>query len=162
MSFTAKEPRCQRLIEQTSRYRALSLRLVEKELAEVCQHQNVEVSLCVGDFDFLVVIENEPRSMISMAEAAKALGINPSSATRRVRRLLECGLITKTVDQADDRRYWIALTEAGIRLMKELDDCLLAATREMYAMVTDEEMEMVFSFMDKCIEGLQRVLKENG
>lgn len=154
------DSRCERMIAQTAKYRALSVKLIERMLDVVCYGQKIHTALCSGDYDFLMVVREAAGGDISMAQVARQLEINPSSTTRRARRLLECGLISKTLDASDDRRYQIALTEKGDRFMEEMEVRMREVTHEMYAQVTEDEMTKVLSFMDKCIEGMQQALKE--
>jgi DNA-binding MarR family transcriptional regulator len=152
------DPRCAWLTAQSAKYHALCLNLVEKHLAEVCAQFDLKGSLCAGDYDFLSIVAGTADGNVSMAEIARRLEINPSSATRRARRLLACQLVSKSVDTSDERRYPLALTPLGRAFFTEMDNRLLAATQTMYATVTQDEMDKVFSFTEKCIENLQRML----
>ncbi len=152
------DPRCAWLTAKSAKYHALSVKLVEKLLVEVCRKYDLAVSLCVGDFDFLSIVAGAEDGDVSMAQIAKRLEINPSSATRRARHLLACELVSKTADAADERRYLITLTDSGRAFFTEMDALLLKATEAMYSTVTQDEMNSVFSFTEKCIENLQRIL----
>ena len=69
-------------------------------------------------------------------------------------------LITKTQDETDDRRYFVALTPEGEALTARLDAEMLAMTKRMYTSVSDEEMQTVYAFMDKCVSSLASMLGE--
>ena len=154
-----KDPRCEWLNEKNARYRALSERVIEKHLIRCCREQNVP-PLCLGDFQFLWAAANAETSDVSMAQIARTLEVNPSSATRRNRRLLECGLVVNHPDEKDERRYIVALTQAGTAFCEYMDKVMLETTRGIYSGVSEEEMNAVYSFTEKCIANLQRMLDE--
>ena len=156
----ARDPRCEWLIEKNAKYHALSAKVIEKRLAQQCVAHALSDTLCLGDFEFLAAVATATTPDVSMAQIARLLGVNPSSATRRNRRLLECGLVSKTSDAADERRYQITLTDAGRAFYDEMDRIIFEITQVMYSAVTDEEMKAVFSFTEKCIESMQRMLDE--
>ena len=155
----ARDPRCEWLNEKSAKYRALSERVIEKLLLSCCRAHGV-APLCVSDFRFLWAVANAKEQDVSMARIARVLGVNPSSATRRNRRLLECALVTNVQDEKDERRYNIALTQAGRAFYEDMDATLLEATRRMYSTVTEEEMNAVFRFTEKCIENLELMLED--
>lgn len=154
------DPRCQWLIEKYAKYRSLSDRVLEKRITRMCKKHQLGDTLCLGDFEFLAAVANADTPDVSMAQVARLLEINPSSATRRNRRLLSCGLVSKTSDAADERRYQIALTPAGRLFFDEMDKEIYDITQIIYSTVTDEEMNAVFSFTEKCIENIQTLLEE--
>lgn len=156
----SRDPRCEWLIEKNVRYHALAGKVIEKRLAQACQKHALSDTLCVGDFEFLSAVANAKTEDVSMAQIARLLGINPSSATRRNRRLLACGLVSKTSDAADERRYQIALTEEGRAFYAEMDREVFAITQAIYSTVTDAEMNAVYAFTEKCIQNLQRLLDD--
>lgn len=156
----SRDPRCEWLIEKSVRYRALSGKVIEKRLAQMCAKHALPDTLCMGDYEFLAAVANAKTENVNMAQIARLLGVNPSSATRRNRRLLDCGLVSKTSDAADERRYQIALTDEGRTFYEEMDKAIFDVTQVMYSTVTEEEMNAVYSFTEKCIENLQKILDE--
>lgn len=156
----SRDPRCEWLIEKNAKYHALAAKVIEKRLAQMCEAHALSDTLCLGDYEFLSVVATAKTKDVSMAQVARALGVNPSSATRRNRRLLECGLVSKTTDAADERRYQIALTDAGRAFWEEMDREIFNITQDIYSTVTDAEMNAVYAFTEKCIENLQRLLDE--
>ena len=156
----SRDPRCEWLIEKNAKYHALAAKVIEKRLVQMCEKHALRDTLCLGDYEFLSVVATAKKQDVSMAQDARALGVNPSSATRRNRRLLECGLVSKTSDAADERRYQIALTQEGRAFWDEMDRAIFEVTQVMYSTVTDEEMNAVYAFTEKCIENLQKLLDE--
>ena len=156
-----QDPRCIWLNEKSARYRALSARVIDKQLARICCEHGMETPICLGDFQFLSAVAEAKTQDVSMAQIAKLLGVNPSSATRRNRRLLECGLVSNQADARDERRYMIALTEKGRGFYADMDDAMRSVVRRMYSTITEEEMNAVFTFTEKCLANLQDMLDED-
>lgn len=152
------DPRCKWLCEKNAKYRALSARMIEKKLEQVCSEEGVDPALCLGDFQFLSAVANA--DAVTMAEIARMLGVNPSSATRRNRRLLECGLVSNCVDAKDERRYSIELTEKGRRFYSRMDAAMQDVVRRIFSTITEEEMDAVYAFTEKCLQNLQHMLDE--
>jgi len=157
----SRDPRCEWLIEKNAKYHALAAKVIEKRLEQMCKAHALSDTLCLGDYEFLSVVAGAKTKDVSMAQIARQLGVNPSSATRRNRRLLACGLVSKTTDVSDERRYQIALTDDGRAFWEEMDRAIFDITQIMYSTITDEEMKAVFSFTEKCIENLQKILDED-
>lgn len=153
-----RDPRCEWLNEKLVRYRALSTRVLEKQLEKVCEAHGVSEKLCMGDYQFLAAVANAKEPNISMAQVARQLGVNPSSATRRNQRLLECGFVSKTSDAADERRYQIALTQQGRAFYEEMHTAIFGCIQAMFSTITEEEFEAVYAFTDKCNDNLQKIL----
>jgi DNA-binding MarR family transcriptional regulator len=156
----SRDPRCEWLIEKSVRYHALSGKVIEKRLAQMCQKHGLSDMLCLGDYEFLAAVANAKTDNVNMAQIARLLAVNPSSATRRTRRLMDCGLVSKTSDSADERRYQIALTEKGHAFWAEMEERLQAMMQEICDPVTQEEMQTVIAFTDQCIDSLQKILDE--
>ena len=154
------DPRCALLAAKTDRYNALAARASEQLLARLLEEDDRGYSLCLTDYKFLSALGAADDEAISITELARHLHLHASSATRRVRHLLSCGLITKTQDESDDRRYFVALTPEGAALLERLDREFLSLTRRIYLSVTDEELQTVYAFMDKCIANLASIAGE--
>lgn len=157
-----RDPKSEWLTERYAIYRALSDRVMDRCLEAMRRKHGIKAALCLGDFEFLAAVANAPEQDASMAQIARLLGVNPSSATRRNRRLLGYGLVENCVDERDERRYKIALTPRGRAFWTDVDRALLEASRAMYSSVTEEEMDCVYAVTEKCIANLQRILEEEG
>ena len=152
------DPRCKRVNELSDQYHQLFRQVAERYLSEEGAKAGVE-SLCLGDYSFLFTIGEEPSGMISMADAAKKLGINPSTATRQVNRLFMSGLVTKSPSRGDERRYDVRLTEKGAALLERMDERLYEAVQKTYVDVSEEEMQTVYGYLEKCIGQLNRLVQ---
>ena len=152
------DPRCKRLNELTDRYHQLFSQLGEKYITRLSREYGLKDVLTYGDFSFLSAAGDDGQDAVSMACVSRKLGINPSTATRRVNKLVENGLVTKSGAADDDRRYDIRLTETGRSITEKMSECLLSAVRKTYEQVTEEEIQTVYRYLDKCIDQLNALL----
>ena len=153
------DPRCKRLNELSDQYHILFRDLAEAYLTRLCQEKNYREMLCTGDFLMLYEVGNCPGEPAHMAEISRHLNVNPSTATRRVSRLVTDGLITKKAAPDDDRRYDLKLTRSGRNLLDKMESLLNEAVEYVYEPVTDEEMQHVFHYMEKSVSQLEQLLK---
>ena len=151
------DPRCRRLNELNDQYHALFRDLVERNLAKQCREYHLQEPLCTGDYLLLVEVGESGDSPASMAAISKRLNINPSTATRRVNRLLTDDLVTKSIAPGDERRYDLRLTDKGARFLDQMDEWVYQTIQKTYEPVTDEELRVVYQYMEKCISQLQRL-----
>ena len=155
------DPRCKHLNELTDRYHLLLRQLAERYLERICKETEYPEPMCYGDYLLLYEVGANDCKVAHMADISKHLNINPSTATRRVNRLLANDLVTKTVAPNDDRCYDLGLTENGQKLLDKMDDLLYAAVQHVYEPVTDEEMQTVYHYLEKCIGQLNELIEEN-
>ncbi|MEV6065846.1 MarR family transcriptional regulator [Nocardia sp. NPDC052001] len=80
-------------------------------------------------------------SEISQQEIADGLGIDRSEVVRLVDSLEKSGLVTRTRDPEDRRRYRLAMTTAGRKLRDETNARISAATDNLLHRLTPAERE---------------------
>ena len=148
------DPRCKRLNELTDQYHLLFRQLAEKYLEQVCYERRYEEELCMGDYLLLYEVGAGGDKAVSMADISRKLHINPSTATRRVNRLLTDRMVTKSAALFDDRRYDLRLTREGRDLLDRMDRLLYEAVQFVYEPVTDEELQTVYRYLEKSISQL--------
>jgi DNA-binding MarR family transcriptional regulator len=78
----------------------------------------VDDSISLAQFRLLVVLSS--RGQRKVTELADALGVNPSTATRAVDRLIEAGLVDRQPNPRSRREMQISLTRAGQRVVREV------------------------------------------
>ena len=152
------DPRCERLGLLSAELSRQTRRLRENLLSKECAAMSLPETLCSGDYLLLNAVGEAGCAV--MAEIAKELNINPSTATRQVNRMLACGLVTKSASAEDERRYEICLTERGRLLLERMDEHRMAASRRVYEHTTEEELQTVYSCLEKEIEALRKLNEE--
>jgi len=78
----------------------------------------VNESVSLPQFRLLVVLS--ARGQQKVTELAEALGVNPSTATRAIDRLLEAGLVDRRTNPQSRREVRISLTGTGRRVVREV------------------------------------------
>jgi DNA-binding MarR family transcriptional regulator len=78
----------------------------------------VNESISLAQFRLLVVLYSTGEQKVTAL--AEALGVNPSTATRAVDRLLESGLVDRRLNPLSRREMRVSLTQAGQRLVREV------------------------------------------
>jgi DNA-binding MarR family transcriptional regulator len=76
----------------------------------------VNETISLPQFRLLVVLSTGGQRKVT--ELAEALGVNPSTATRSVDRLLEAGLVDRRTNPRSRREMLISLTGAGRRVVR--------------------------------------------
>jgi DNA-binding MarR family transcriptional regulator len=83
----------------------------------------------------------DERTEISRQEMANAMEIDRSEVVRLIDSLEKAGLVTRTRDPEDRRKYRLAITAAGNRLRLDTDAKILEATDVLLAHLTPAERE---------------------
>jgi len=78
----------------------------------------VDESISLPQFRLLVVLSTRGRRKVT--ELAEALGVNPSTATRAVDRLIDAGLVDRRTNPRSRRESQGSLTAAGERTVREV------------------------------------------
>ena len=108
--------------------------------------------LTIAEANALYVVgSQEPQTMKQIAEA---LGVAVSTPTRTIDRLVEKGLVDRTVDEKDRRQLLIELTPNGRKVLEEMDEEGMMMTRKMLENLQDEEIESLKRILLKISENL--------
>lgn len=78
----------------------------------------VDESISLPQFRLLVVLST--RGQRKVTELAEALGVNPSTATRAVDRLIDAGLVDRRTNPHSRRESQVSLTAAGERVVRKV------------------------------------------
>ena len=155
------DPRCKRLNALSDQYHQLFRHMAEKYLEQACLERKYKEKLCLGDFLLLYEVGEGGNKAVSMADISRKLSINPSTATRRVNRLLADGMITKEGARFDERRYDLYLTREGRELLEHMERLLYEMVQFVYQPVSEDEMQTVYRYMEKCIGQLKLLISQS-
>jgi DNA-binding MarR family transcriptional regulator len=109
-------------------------------------------NLTIAEANALCVIgPQEPKTMKQIAEA---LGVAVSTPTRTIDRLVEKGLVTRTVAKKDRRKLLIELTPEGKDLLERMDEEGILMARKMFENLQDEEIASLKKILLKISEKL--------
>jgi len=76
-------------------------------------------SISLSEFDVLITLYNAPNRRLRMSELTQRVLITASGMTQLVTRLERGGLVSRTVDEADRRSLFAAMTDAGDDRLRE-------------------------------------------
>ncbi|WP_084479110.1 MarR family winged helix-turn-helix transcriptional regulator [Nocardia jejuensis] len=102
-------------------------------------HKAMHVELDTPLREHWVLTYLEENGDISQQEMADALAIDRSEIVRLVDSLEKSGLVTRTRDPEDRRKYRLAITAAGRRLREDVGQRISAATDKLLYRLTAEE-----------------------
>jgi DNA-binding MarR family transcriptional regulator len=97
--------------------------------------------LSILGFDALALIEM--REPITMSQLADDLGLALPNATGVVNRMEERGLVSRRDDPADRRLVRVELTDAGHRLIGEIEAARRERMTQLFAELDDEQRKRV-------------------
>ncbi|HSO25049.1 MAG TPA: MarR family transcriptional regulator [Methanobacteriaceae archaeon] len=123
-----------------------------KLLKSIKINMNNYEKLTLAEANALYVIgTQEPKTMKQIAEA---LGVAVSTPTRTIDRLVEKGLVNRTVGTKDRRQLLIESTPAGRRILAEMDEEGLMIIRKMVENLENKEIEDLKNILIKINENL--------
>ncbi len=123
-----------------------------KLLKSIKINMNNYEKLTLAEANALYVIgPTEPKTMKQIAEA---LGVAVSTPTRTIDRLVEKGLVNRTVGTKDRRQLLIESTPSGRKILEEMDEEGLMIIRKMVENLENKEIEDLKNILLKINENL--------
>jgi DNA-binding MarR family transcriptional regulator len=110
--------------------------------------------LGLGAQQFMVLKQLQVAGQTSQAELADALGIDRSNLAVVVAELSDRGLVGRTRDEVDRRRYVLRLDRAGERLLRRADGAITAAEEELLAPLGREERGQLYALLRRLADGV--------
>ena len=110
--------------------------------------------LGLGAQQFMVLKQLQVVGSSSQAELADALGIDRSNLAVVVAELSDRGLVERTRDEADRRRYVLRLDRAGERLLGRADGAITAAEEELLAPLGGDERARLYALLRRLADGV--------
>jgi DNA-binding MarR family transcriptional regulator len=110
--------------------------------------------LGVGAQQFLVLKQLEVLGAPSQAELADAVSIDRSNLATIAAELSARGLIGRTRDEDDHRRYTLRLTRAGERLLRRSDSAIAAAEDDLLAPLAPRQRDQLHALLRRIADGV--------
>ena len=110
--------------------------------------------LGLGAQQFMVLKQLQVVGETSQAELADALGIDRSNLAVVVAELSDRGLVVRTRDAVDRRRYVLRLARAGERLLGRADGAITAAEEELLAPLAAAERGELYTLLRRLADGV--------
>jgi DNA-binding MarR family transcriptional regulator len=100
----------------------LRMRRATRRVTQVYDHALEPVGLTVNQFGLLGYLygaSHAPAPASSIGSIAEWLGMDPTTLNRNLKPLLVKGLVKNVLDPADGRVRIVAITEKGLRMLRE-------------------------------------------
>lgn len=108
----------------------------------------------------LLYCAGESEVTVSVAQAARQLGVSMPAVSRALRTLEQGQLIERRTDTADRRSVLIFLTEKGRRLLEDNLERIADAMDRIAGRFSDEELSMVVKLQEKLAQGISEIVAE--
>jgi DNA-binding MarR family transcriptional regulator len=121
------------------------VRELEREL-------QAEQGLALTDYDVLVQLAAVEGRRLRMSELAHRLLLSRSGVTRLVDRLVSAGLVERVSCDDDRRGQWAALTDAGVRRLREASPTHLRGIAEHFLdRLSADELRSLQASLDRVV-----------
>ena len=94
-------------------------------------------------------------------EIADYLHVSPPSVATSLKRMEESGLVVRVENKKDARRNTIKLTKKGKELVEYADNMFMYVDDVTYRGFTEEELEILISFLERMNDNLKAFSKED-
>jgi MarR family transcriptional regulator, lower aerobic nicotinate degradation pathway regulator len=111
--------------------------------------------LNLGAQQFIVLKQLQAIGSCSQGELADALGIDYSNLAGVTGELYRRGLIERSRDEADRRRYVVELTAEGRQVLADADKAIGAGEEEMLSALEDEERDQLWELLRRMADTLE-------
>jgi DNA-binding MarR family transcriptional regulator len=111
--------------------------------------------LGLGAQQFLVLSQLKLLGQTSQAELADALGIDRSNLVPIATDLCDRGLVERTRDEGDRRRYVLRLSRSGERLLRRTEGALAAAEDGLLSPLDGEQREQLYALLRRLADGVE-------
>ncbi|MBR5246296.1 MAG: MarR family transcriptional regulator [Clostridia bacterium] len=130
-----------------------------------CNHRSVvesgfrEKGLYFGQPPILKYLSEHKNA--TQKEIANSLHVSPPSVANSVKRMEESGLIVRVADRKDARCNNLQLTQKGKNLSEYADKLFEVADETSFNGFSDEEIDLILSFLERMTENIKSLGKEN-
>jgi DNA-binding MarR family transcriptional regulator len=105
---------------------------------------------------FVVLKQLQQMGPTSQTGLADALGIDYSNMANVTAELCDRGLMNRRRDEADRRRYVLALTDEGSQLVADSDLMLREGDEDMLSVLSETERDQLRDLLSRMADALQR------
>lgn len=110
--------------------------------------------LGLGAQQFLVLKQLQLLGQPSQTELADALGIDRSNFAATIADLCDRGLVERTRDEVDRRRYALHLSRKGEKLLRHTERAIASAERDILAPLEQEQREQLYLLLRRLADGV--------
>lgn len=111
-------------------------------------------NLSITQLHYLHVIRE--RAQVTITELAEIFGVQKSTVTVTVNKLLQCGFIEKLTPKNDLRVVYVSLTARGKEIIEMEDRGYHQFAAAILAMLSEEEQNTFTSLLNKVLDNITR------
>lgn len=131
----------------------LRLATAVKLVVEASELALAPLGISLGEFDVLATIRRHGAdTSLTPSEIAELTMVSPSGLTNRLANLEKAGLVRRTMDPSDRRRYLASLTAEGVALTDRAVGVLAALDAQLVPAVPDRTTATVARYLDDLID----------
>ena len=128
-------------------------------LQRVIERDLDQFGLDAGDYQLLAMLSEAPDKQMRMCDLASVLRLTRGGLTRRMKGVLDAGLVERINDEADRRSAYAHLTPRGWSLIKRVAPHHVATVRAMMIdLLTPAEIKALGSAFEKISSHLRTVV----
>ena len=131
-----------------------SMRESMRRYKEDTQNSKEMFSLSITQLHYLHVIKE--RRAVTITELAEIFGVQKSTVTVTVNKLLQCGFIEKFTPKDDLRVVYVSLKEKGMEIIEMEDRGYRQFAVELLAKLSEEEQKMFTLLLTKVTDNITR------
>jgi DNA-binding MarR family transcriptional regulator len=105
-------------------------------------------------FSQFVALKTLARGIASVTDLARAAELNPGAMTRLLDRLEAKGLIARVADPGDRRALHIHLTDAGVAIWREIDQCGQRVHDRAFGAMPQADREKLLALLEQVRDNL--------
>jgi len=110
--------------------------------------------LGIGAQQFLLLEQLKLLGQTSQTELAEALALDPSNLATIATDLVDRGLVERTRDDVDRRRYVLRLSRAGEQLLRRTEGAMAAAEHDLLTPLDDHQREQLYTLLRRLADGV--------
>jgi DNA-binding MarR family transcriptional regulator len=104
---------------------------------------------------FLLLKQLQLLGEASQAELADAIGIDRSNLASMATSLCDRGLVERTRNETDRRRYVLRLSRAGAQLHRRTEGAIAAAEHDLLSPLDLEQREQLYALLRRLADGVE-------
>lgn len=109
-----------------------------------CSSEGISVSVIHSHILYEVSRNHTP----SMQLISESLGIDATTFSRQIQKLIQQGLLLKTPNPDDKRIFILSLTEEGNKLVKSIDEEMNEYIKDIFSNMSEFEAQTVINSME--------------
>jgi len=131
----------------------MKMRIAQLRRWKVTQKVNEDNLLYFGQLPVIEYITNHPGC--KQKEIAENFAVSRATITKSIRRMINAGVITRNVNDEDERKFQLFVTDLGIQASDKFREVFNNVDEEMFKNFSQEEKEMYYQMTERMMQNLE-------